>query len=177
MIIILIIYKVEKSFLEQIWILFAGTIYIEWIIKDLIIFKKNPEFIDEINKNIISEWLITARNEAFEKSFNIHLINDFISLFNLDLSDKKLFEVIMVIRNIYWHSRISVNEETIWHTPYSNKLENIKSILDIKWEWSTISINKDNLNFDMKNKVIEELDKNYFPEIAQGIGLNYERIR
>jgi hypothetical protein len=29
----------------------------------------------------------------------------------------------------------------------------------------------------MKNKVIEELDKNYFPEIAQGIGLNYERIR
>lgn len=168
----------NKSFLEKIGILFASSMYIEWIIKDLIIFKKHPEFINEINKWIISEWLVDKRKKYLRDSFNQDTVDEFINLFDLDKSYKKLYTVIWLLRDIFWHSRIWIEEWKIWHCPKKdNKLKKIKELFEIEWDWDTISITNKELNFNLRLEMIEKLDKNDLPKIAKSIWLDYSKLR
>lgn len=167
-----------KAILEKIWILFASTIYIEWIIKHLIIFKNNDELIQEINEWTISKKLNEEREKIFKRSFNQEIVNEFSKLYSLNDSDEKLFTVILSLRDIFWHSRISVNEKMIWYTPSSkSRLEKIKNLFWIDWEWNTISINDESLDFINKKQAIEILDNEILPKYAKIIWLNYEKIR
>jgi hypothetical protein len=168
----------EKSFLEKIGILFATSVYIEWIIKDLIILKKYPEYIDEINSGVISKWLIEKREVAFKSSFTQEVVDEFIELYDLNPSYHKLFTVILLLRDIFWHSRIWIEDQTIWYCPKkTNKLKKIKDIFWIEWDWNTITIREKELNFDERVKMIEYLDKEVLPEFANKIGLNYAKLR
>ena len=167
-----------KSFLEKVWILFTWCIFIEWIIKDLIIFKENPEFIKEINWWIISQQLAEKRKEMFQVSFNQNIVNKFTEIYNLDLSFNKLFTTILCIRDTFWHSRISVEEERIWYRPNTKqKFEKCKDVFWITWDWDTISIDNKTLDFEAKIKAIEAFDVEFFPEIAKSIWLDYQKIR
>ena len=168
----------KKSFLEQVGILFATSVYIEWIIKDLIIFKKFPEFIDEINSGVISEGLIEKRIEAFKGSFNQDVVNEFCTLYKLDESETKLYTIIWLLRDIFWHSRVWIEDWTIWHCPQRpNKLKKIKELFWIEWEGNTITITEEKLNFDLRIKIIEELDNIQLPKLAKSIWLDYARLR
>ncbi len=168
----------KKSFLEKIWILFSANVYIEWIIKDLIIFNKNTDLITEINKWIISDKLNNERKIIFKKSFNQEIIDEFSSLYGLNEEDKKLYTVILLLRDILWHSRISVEEGRIWYTPSTdNKMKKIKSFFWIESEWDTLTIDNNLLNFNERIKIIEKIDKEILPWYAKSIWLDYWRLR
>jgi len=166
------------SFLEKIWILFSANVYIEWIIKDLIVFKKNSDLIEEINIWIISDKLNNERKIIFKKSFNQAIIDEFSTLYNLSEEDKKLYTVILLLRDILWHSRISIEEQKIWYTPSTeNKMNKIKSFFWIESEWDILTIDNTLLNFEARIEMIEKIDKEILPIYAKSIWLDYWRLR
>lgn len=173
------------NFLEKSWTFFMWILYIEWIMKDLIILKKNPQLVIELNQNILSEELTKKREEYARAPFSIYILKEFFEIFNLDTTKWNTpFQIIRISRNIYWHSRISVNENCLWHTPDTNKVEGFESRLaeikyyfNIEWEWNSMKIDDANFHFEEKIAMIESLDKEFFPSLAKNIWLNYERIR
>lgn len=167
------------NFLEKSWTYFMWILYIEGIIKDLIILKKYPQFIGELNGYIVSEELTKRREEYAKKPFNSDIIKEFLEIFSLDPEIwNKPFQVIRISRNIFWHSRISVNEEKLWHTPDTERrLSELKELFWITWVWNNVTIDDSNFHFEEKIAMIEKLDKEFFPWIAQTIWLDYERIR
>jgi len=73
--------------------------------------------------------LIVERNGLFKKSFNKGIIEDFVSLYEISSSEQLLYNAIRLSRDIFGHSRISVNEEKIWYVPQSDsKLQEIKEV-------------------------------------------------
>ena len=59
----------NMNFLEKSWTYFMWVLHIEGIIKDLIVLKKNPQFIDELNNLIVSKELTEKREEYAKKPF------------------------------------------------------------------------------------------------------------
>lgn len=168
----------ERTFLEKIGILFAVTVYVEGIIKDLIIFKKNPQYIEEINNKVISEGLSKERAEMSKKTFSLDMINEFSILFNLEDREIELFNLIRLTRNIFWHCRIWVNDQTIRYTASSPKRwKEVKEAFKLKWEWEILKLTKEDLNFEARTEQIWILDDEFLPEYATRIWLKYERLR
>lgn len=168
----------NMNFLEKSWTYFMWIVYIEGIMKDLIILKKNPQFIDELNQKIVSHELTLEREKYAAIAFNKNIVDEFCELYKLDKSLNKIFHIVRISRNIYWHSRISINEERLWHRPDSQKrLDELKEFFWIEWIWNNITIDDSNFHFEEKIMMIESLDKEFFPSLAKSIWLDYERIR
>jgi hypothetical protein len=172
----------EQTFLEKIWILFISAVFVEWIIKDLIIFYDNPNYVNEINEWIISDWLNKQRNIWWKKSFNDELLKEFFDRYDKRIKDKSIKDLLSVIRytrDIFWHCRISSNEQTLRYIPnQKSKFNSITKLFKIKkWIWDTITINNFSLNYEEKIKAVEIIDHKIFPKIAKTISLEYENIR
>lgn len=168
------------TFLEKIWILFAWCIYIEWIIKDLLIFKSNPLFVDEINDWNISTEILAKRKEKWKDSFNIKLLQKFENSFNISPEEYELINSVRLVRDILWHCRISTQEKQIWYVPkHTEKFREICKLfsIDIEDTFDTIVINESNLNLEDRIKVINDFDTIYFPKRAKSIWLKYENIK
>ena len=168
-----------NSFLEKIWILLVSSIYLEWIIKDLIIFKKFPEYIEDFNNWIIQEWLFQERRKYAKISFSYKIVDEFTNVYWLSKSEEELYTIIYLLRNILWHSRIWIEDETIWHCPNKKlRLQMITDLFDIQWsERDTITITNENLNFELRKKTIEQLGEIRLPNLARSIWLDYSRLR
>ncbi len=167
----------KKSFLEEVGVLFVSIVFIEGIIKDLIIIKKHPEFIESINKWIPSKIFIEKRKEYWKKTFNEKIIKEFIELWLLDKSYFKLFSVLWLIRDCFWHSRICINEKKLDYIPNdTKKLEKFKELFWIIGDGDVITINDEFLNFEEKNKQFASLD-GFFRKLSKSIWLDYEKIR
>ncbi len=168
------------SFLEKVGVLFASSVYIEGIIKDLIVFKKNPQYIEEFNKWNIVDGLSLERKKYAKLSFNQKIVDEFVNLYWLDKSEEKFYTVILLLRDIFWHSRIWIEDEKIWYCPSTeNKLNKIIEIFQIKNvnDGDIITISQENLNFDSRIKWIEHIDNKVLRELAESIWLDYSLIR
>lgn len=163
--------------LEKIWIIFAHIIYIEWIIKDLIVFKKNPEFIKLINSWTTSIELNDTRKEWIRKTFKSEILDEFFSLYPIDEESKNQLIIFKELRNIYGHCRIWKNYNLINHVPYSSVFDERKRILWLEWDWWVIKFDNIDADFGRFMPVLLEIEDKFFPQVCENLGLEYKKIQ
>lgn len=167
----------SNQIIEKVGILFGHCIYIEGIIKDLIIFKQNPSFIPLINSWWTSIELNQLRKEIIWKTFTVELLDDFFSLYPIDDPSKKQLLIFRELRDIYGHSRIWKNHDLINHVPYVSKFEKRAEILWLKWEWWVLKFNDLENDFDKFMPILSKIEDEFFPQICKEIWLDYEKIK
>ena len=163
-------------------------IWIEKRLVDLIVLKKHPRLIKKLNESSdiknLPRTFVTERTKLWQKDFSV--IKDmFIGLFNPPNDWKNNLEGIYDWRNLIGHSHISLYRNYLLYRP-SGKRKKINRLVKnhivsrphdaAKPFLMTLKLGDDS-KYESVRKVLEEFDQKYLKNVAESIGVNYEKIR
>ena len=163
-------------------------IWVEKRLVDLIVLKEHPRIIKKFNQSSSSVKLpytfVTERTKLWQKDFSV-IKDKFIELFKPSISWKNNLEGICDWRNIISHSYISLYRDYILYRP-NGKRKKINRLIKnhivsrpsntAKPIQMTLKLS-DDTKYKRILKVIEEFDLVFLKNIAESLGVDYEKIR
>lgn len=174
--------------IDRAGVILISCIWVEKRLIDLIILKQHPRLIKKCNQSNSKVKLpytfIKERIKFWEKDFYL-IKNDFIELFNPSKNWLNILEGIYDWRNIIGHSYISLYRDYLLYRPNGKKKKINRLIKNhiinkpknpAKPFLLTLKLGDDN-KYEKILKIIEDFDQIYLKNIAESLGINYEKIR